>query len=208
MVMSETYLPVYLIRPKDNLKPSSYMSADFQKKWNEGKHTLLNNDTILWKWLWSSKCIRTMLSSYVIHQNLYLLWIARDKVVVFNTYKESLVSSNAKHFWGLLDFLQFQTDYAAFHVVYLPCTHFIICCMLVIVLRNFRLKCLDDEKGLIMERMRREKMLTSWINKGNTFIIITICKICVFSIMRIFNYAYFQLCALVLSVFLIHKKHI
>lgn len=149
-----------------------------------------------------------MLSSYVIHQNLYLVWIARDKVVVFNTYKESLVSSNAKHFWGLLDFLQFQTDYAAFHVVYLPCTHFIICCMLVIVLRNFRLKCLDDEKGLIMERMRREKMLTSWINKGNTFIIITICKICVFSIMRIFNYAYFQLCALVLSVFLIHKKHI
>ena len=149
-----------------------------------------------------------MLSSYVIHQNLYLVWIARDKVVVFNTYKESLVSSNAKHFWGLLDFLQFQTDYAAFHVVYLPCTHFIICCMLVIVLRNFRLKCLDDEKGLIMERMRREKMLTSWINKGNTFIIITICKICVFSIMRIFNYADFQLCALVLSVFLIHKKHI
>ena len=130
-----------------------------------------------------------LLSSYVIHQNLYLVWIARDKVVVFNTYKESLVSSNAKHFWGLLDFLQFQTDYAAFHVVYLPCTHFIICCMLVIVLRNFRLKCLDDEKGLIMERMRREKMLTSWINKGNTFIIITICKICVFSIMRILNYA-------------------
>ena len=189
MVMGETYLPVYLIRPKDNLKPSSYMSADFQKKWNESKHTLLNNDTILWKLLWSSKCIRTMLSSYGIYQNLYLVWIARDKVVVFNTYKESLVSSNAKHFWGLLDFLQFQTDYAAFHVVYLPCTHFIICCMLVIVLRNFRLKCLDDEKGLIMERMRREKMLTSWINKGNTFIIITICKICVFSIMRIFNYA-------------------
>ena len=151
----------------------------------------------MWKLLWISKYISTrcvprlseMLSSYVIHQNLYLVWIARDKVVVFNTYKESLVSSNAKHFWGLLDFLQFQTDYAAFHVVYLPCTHFIICCMLVIVLRNFRLKCLDDEKGLIMERMRREKMLTSWINKGNTFIIITICKICVFSIMRIFNYA-------------------
>ena len=37
MVMGETYLPVYLIRPNDNLKPSSYMSADFQKKGNESK---------------------------------------------------------------------------------------------------------------------------------------------------------------------------
>ena len=37
MVMGETYLPVYLIRPNDSLKPASYMSADFQKKWNESK---------------------------------------------------------------------------------------------------------------------------------------------------------------------------
>ena len=37
MVMSETYLPVYLICPNDSLKPSSHMSADFQKKWNESK---------------------------------------------------------------------------------------------------------------------------------------------------------------------------
>ena len=158
-----------------------------------------------------------MLSNYVIRQNLYQV---SDKVVVFHTYKESLVSSNAKHFWGLLDFLQFQTDYAAFHVVYLPCTHFIICCMLVIVLRNFRLKCLDDEKGLIMERMRREKRLTSWINRGNTFFIITICKICVFSIMRIFNYALYDYtsllfiksiyrqCYISLNNISIHLRHI
>ena len=184
MVMGETYLPVYLIRPNDSLKPSSHMSADFQKKWNESKV-----NTLYWIRIPFCENYYESQNVLVIRQNLYLVWIARDKVVVFNTYKESLVSSNAKHFWGLLDFLQFQTDYAAFHVVYLPCTHFIICCMLVIVLRNFRLKCLDDEKGLIMERMRREKMLTSWINKGNTFIIITICKICVFSIMRILNYA-------------------